>query len=909
MRKLGYLLAAVGCVGTIGQAQAQGLRAIAPATKNDKAATDTPVAENTTDLIVTATRRSQRQSTVPIAVSAYDTVTLSRTGATDIRQVTQLAPSLIVSSTDSEVSATARLRGIGTVGQNAGIESSVAVFIDGVYRNRAGIGLNDIGEIDRIEILRGPQGTLSGRNSSAGSISIYTKYPEFTFGGYGEASYGNYNALRLAGSVTGPLIKDTLAFRIDGATTRRDGFNHDVVNDIDFNNRRRAFVRGQLFYKPQDDLSLRVIGDYTVRRERCCSTVYLDTREKYDPTPGRPGDVAFAPENRIVKLMGDMGAVLPSNGDPYNRLSAISRGQAYTNIVKDYGVSSRIGWTMGAVQLVSIDAYREYKAGTAGDFDFGSLNLVNYDKEATRQFHTFSHETRVSGAALGNRLDWLLGGYYAHERLNLSDSLRYGSDYGAFAACSMLAAFDPSGAFRDPAAPACLKPMVHDLAVAAVGPTLMGGLDRLTLLHDTSNVHDVYRQTSDNFAVFTHDIYRLTDTLSVTGGLRYTNERKTMRAAFDSGNTICGAQQTALAGLLTDPNPQMRQAAMIIIRQSCPGNSTSAYNGTRISDSMREGRLSGTAVLSWQARPSTLFYASYAHGYKAGGYNLTRAGFADNAFVTAPAVASSLRFDPETVRAIEVGAKYNAPTFNASIAAFRSDFSSFQLNTFNGAALVVQNIGACRDSLHGADSDRSLGSGRCTGDVGAGVVTRGFEVEAGVYPVRDVTFRVGYTYARARYGHNLVGNAQGAPLSTSLFLLPGNQMSNAPTHVVTESLAWTPALGRSGLSGLFYVDSRLSSDYSTGSDLMAEKQQPAYVLVNARIGLRGRDERWAVEFWSQNLLDSHYAQIAVAAYLQGNGSLSQVQRFGYPRYAVGNALTVGVPGEPRTYGLTVRSRF
>ena len=206
MRKLGYLLAAVGCVGTIGQAQAQGLRAIAPATKNDKAATDTPVAENTTDLIVTATRRSQRQSTVPIAVSAYDTVTLSRTGATDIRQVAQLAPSLIVSSTDSEVSATARLRGIGTVGQNAGIESSVAVFIDGVYRNRAGIGLNDIGEIDRIEILRGPQGTLSGRNSSAGSISIYTKYPEFTFGGYGEASYGNYNALRLAGSVTGPLI-------------------------------------------------------------------------------------------------------------------------------------------------------------------------------------------------------------------------------------------------------------------------------------------------------------------------------------------------------------------------------------------------------------------------------------------------------------------------------------------------------------------------------------------------------------------------------------------------------------------------------------------------------------------------------------------------------------------------------
>ncbi|WP_271298752.1 TonB-dependent receptor [Sphingomonas sp. CV7422] len=907
MRTLGYLLAAVGCVGVTAPVAAQGLRGLPPTARSD--ADKAPVAENTSDIIVTATRRSQRLSDVPIAVSAYGTTALQNSGATDIRQTAQLAPSLMVASSGSEANATARLRGIGTVGDNPGLESSVAMFIDGVYRNRTGNGLNDIGEIERIEVLRGPQGTLSGRNSSAGAISIYTKYPEFTYGGYGEASYGNYQAIRLAGAITGPLVKDVLAFRIDGVTARRDGFYHDVVNDTDYNDRRRAFVRGQLFFKPQDGLSLRLIGDYTYRNEKCCGAVYVDTREKYDPTPGRPGDVAFAPRNRIVTLMKDMGGVLPSDGDPYNRQIAITPGRAYGNIVKDYGLSSRIGWTSGDVQLISISAYREYKAGTAGDFDGTNLDIAYRGKDAYRQFHTFTQETRLSGTAFGNRLDWLVGGYFAHETLRSVESLHFGSQYGVFAACSMLAAFDPAGAVRDVRAPGCIKPAIRSTAIANIGRPLIAGIDRLTALHDVTNAHDIFQQTSDNFAVFTHNIYRITDTLSVTGGLRYTHERKTLHAALNSDNVTCGVQQSSLAGLFSNRDPRVRRAAAAIIRQSCAGNSTTAFNDTPIADAKREGQVTGTAVLSWQARPHTLFYASYAHGYKAGGYNLARAGLADDAYTTPAAAGSSLRFDPETVRAVEVGAKYSGAAFSANIAAFRSDFSNFQLNTFNGAAFVVQNIGACSESLHGTDIDRLRGSGRCTGTVGAGVVTRGIEIEAGLYPRRDVTVTAGYTYAYTQYRHNLVGSAEGAPLSTSLFLLPGNQLSNAPRHVVTESASWTPALGDTGLSALFYVDSRLSSDYIAGSDLFVEKRQPAYLLVNARIGVRGRDQRWSVELWGQNVLNARYEQVASSAYLQGNGSLSQVERFGYPRYAVGNALTIAMLAEPRTYGLTLRSRF
>ena len=153
---------------------------------------------------------------MPIAVSAINAETMQNSGATDIRQLNQLAPSLLVSSTGSEANGSARIRGIGTVGDNPGLESSVAVFIDGVYRSRSGIGLNELGEIERIEVLRGPQGTLFGRNASAGLINIISKKPNMTISeGFGALTYGNYDYMRVDGGITGP-IGDTVGFRLDG---------------------------------------------------------------------------------------------------------------------------------------------------------------------------------------------------------------------------------------------------------------------------------------------------------------------------------------------------------------------------------------------------------------------------------------------------------------------------------------------------------------------------------------------------------------------------------------------------------------------------------------------------------------------------------------------------------------------
>ena len=911
MSRAAFFLSAAMIALVAAPATAQDLRGSAADAKGkDSKEAASP---NTADIVVTATRRSERLSNVPIAVSAFGQAALQNSGATDIRQMTQIAPSLLVSSTGSEANASARIRGVGTVGDNPGLESSVAVFIDGIYRSRTGSGLNDLGDVERIEVLRGPQGTLSGRNSSAGAISIYTKLPEFNFGGMGEVTYGNYDMVRAQAALTGPIIKDLLAFRIDGVASKRDGFLKDTVNNTDYNNRNRYFVRGQLLFTITPDLAVRLIGDYTHRDEKCCVAVYVDTNEKIDPTPGVPGDYAINPAgNRITSILRSLGGILPSEGNPYNRVIAQTAGRAYSNVTTDGGVSMRVRWNLGATQLTSLTAYREYKSGGAADVDYSNVDIAYRpdDGESYRQFKVFSHESRLSGSIFDNHLDWLVGGYYAHEKLAVVDNLRFGSQYGAFAACRMVATINPLAALRNPANPGCLSAAGRGAMGAAVGANIIGGLDRLSTLNNLGSLRDVYDQTSENFAFFTHNIYKITDRLNVTVGLRYTNEHKTLGAGFNNNNSVCPAQQAALRPLLGSSNATLRSLAAGIVTLSCTGNSTSALTGVALNDQIRESQLTGTGVLSWKPLESTLLYASYARGYKAGGYNLDRSDLTPNVFATPVAGnVTNLRFDPETVNAYELGLKFSSRQFTANVAAFRSEFTNFQLNTFNGTNYIVQNIGGCDTALNGADRDPSSDTGACAGKVGKGLVTQGVEIEVGMYPTPDVTVNIGYTLADAKYARNLVGSKAGEPLNSALFLLPGAQMSNAPRNTVTSSASWTPAIGSSGLSALFYVDGRMTSDYNTGSDLFVEKRQDGFFLINARVGLRGDEQRWAIELWAQNLLDTDYQQVAFSAPFQGANSQSQVQAFGAPGVPTANTLFTSFIAEPRTYGLTLRSRF
>ena len=866
------------------------------------------------DIVVTATRRAERLADVPIAVSAVTMESLQNSGANDIRGVTQLAPSLLVSSTGSEANASARIRGIGTVGDNPGLESSVAVFIDGVYRSRTGSGLNDIGEVDRIEVLRGPQGTLSGRNASAGVINIFTKTPSDTFGGYVEGTYGNYDNMRIAGAITGPIVADLLSFRLDGVWNKRDGFLQDVVNNTDYNDRNRWFVRGQLMFEPTADLSIRLLGDYTWRDEKCCGAVYIDTREKLDPTPGQPGDFTVNPNgNRIVDVLRSLGGVLPSAGDPYNRRVAFSPGRAYSNVTKDYGGSMQIDYNFGNASLTSITAYREYKSGNAADIDYGNVD-IGYradDGTAFRQFHTFTQELRLQGSLFDDRIDWLVGGFYSNEDLVVADNLKFGSQYGAFASCRIVATINAAAALRNPAAPGCLSAAgtaVLGGALGAAAPLVFSGLRTLSTLNNLGDNNSRYYQDSENYAFFTHNIFKVTDTLSITAGLRWTHESKDFRANFNNNNTVCPALQQALVPSLA--NPALAALAPVlggIVTLGCTGNSSVSLNGLDLRDGFDESEFTGTGVISWKPNRDVMLYASYSRGYKAGGYNLDRSELVPNTFqVPTNASAARLRFDPELVNSYEAGVKYSTRRFTANLTVFRSDFENFQLNTFNGTNFVVQNIGSCSDSLNGADQDTSAATGACAGDVGTGVRSQGVEVELGFYPARNFAVNLGYTLADTKFRRNLVGSASGEALDPALFLLPGNQMSNAPRNVVTTSVSWTPELTASGITGLFYVDGRLSSDYNTGSDLFLEKAQDGFFVANARIGVRGPENNWAIEGFVQNLFDTNYQQVAFNAPFQGAGSLAQTLRYGT---SPANQIFSSFIAEPRTYGVTVRKRF
>jgi len=877
-------------------------------------------ADEQVEIVVTAQGRAQVLSDVPVAISAVNAETLQNSGANDIRQLNQVAPSLLVSSTGSEANGSARIRGIGTVGDNPGLESSVPVFIDGVYRSRSGIGLNELGEIDRVEVQRGPQGTLGGRNSSAGLISIYSKKPSFTFGGSGELTYGNYDFMRATSSVTGP-ISDGIAFRVDGVYVKRDGFYTDDQNGRDVNNRDRYFLRGQLLIEPSDDLSIRLIADYTSRQEECCAATYVDA--SVNPYIGNLNNLATpinnTAANNIINVLRDLGQPLAAFNQGYGRKISVSPNRVFTGETKDYGFSAQVDYDFGGAKLTSITAYREYRSGQASDTDYGEVDILYRapSDDAYRQFHTFTQELRLQGEAFDGKLDWLVGGFFANEKLTVRDNLRFGNQFGRFATCRLVSGGGLAGLYS-PTSPGCLAPVVGPATVAAAsgasGADILAAFTALDSLNDLGTTNDRYFQNGTNWALFTHNIVHITDTLDLTLGLRYTSDKKKFNATFGNDNTRCTTIQSLVSDDLTAASATARALAAGLIGLGCQGNSTAELNGVSIRDDRKEDEFTGTAILSWKPTDDLLLYGSYARGYKAGGFNLDRSALkspiATFASVGgAQALVGNLQFDPEMVDSYELGAKYATGPFSLSLSAFRSDFSSFQLNTFNGTVFLVQNINGCDDLIGGpnADTDLSNATGACAaGDVSYGVRTQGFELEGSLVPARNFRVAAGLTYARTKYRDDLIGTNTGAPLDQALRKLPGDNLSNAPELVATGSITWTPEIGSNGLSGLFYIDTRMTSDYNTGSDLFPQKEQDGYALFNARIGLRGPDDAWSVELWGQNIFNKDYAQVAFNTPFQAGGASVA---FVDPQFPGGRQLFSHFLAEPRTYGITVRGKF
>jgi len=862
-----------------------------------------------TTIVVTAQGRTQELTDVPVAVNVVSAEELRNSGASDIRELNQVAPSLLVSSTGNEANGSARIRGIGTVGDNPGLESSVAVFVDGVYRSRSGNALSELGPIERVEVLRGPQGTLGGRNSSAGLINIYTAPPEFEFSGYGAFTYGNYDAVKVEAGINAPL-GDTVAARLDGVYFRRDGFYNDVVNDVDVNNRDRYLVRGQLLFEPTDTLSIRLTGDYSKKDEACCAATFV--QPEFAPlarvSPGldpfaRPdgGPALTSTQNPIVNILLGLGqnpnALTQST---FDRDIYVTPGRSYAGETEDYGAALELNWDFGGARLTSITGYRDYSNTQGSDTDYTQIDLLYRapgPNAGAREFRTFSQELRLQGEAFDGTLDWLVGGYFANEKLETRDNLRFGTQYGAFANCRIALAINP--ALANPSAANCFGANIAAIdgtlgapAFGAATPLIIAGINNLATVTDRGSTGDLYNQESTNWALFTHNIINITDRLNLTLGLRYTNENKDFSATFGNDNTACPANRALLSSLLGVP--ALAGLAGGLIGLSCQGNSTSELNGVSIADSRDEDEFTGTAILSFKPTDRLLTYASYSRGYKAGGFNLDRSALANPVTFNVNALnPANLQFGQETVDAFEVGGKYDGRDWTLTAAAFYQRFSNFQLNTFNGSVFLVQNVNSCGADLGGADRDASGTTGACAADdVQPGVIAKGVELELGLRPARFLNANLGLTYADTSYETNLIGNDTGAPLDPALRLLPGDNLSNAPEITATASLSYTPPIGNSGLTGLFYINTRMTSDYNTGSDLLYGKEQDGYVLVNGRIGIRGPDEKWAIELWAQNLFDQDYTQVAINT------------PFVAPQQTYSAYLA-----EPRTYGITVRAGF
>lgn len=225
------------------------------------------------EIIVTATLREASVQDIPVAVTAVAPETLERQGVADIKTLSAITPSFNIQSSQTETQGTSiRIRGVGTTGNNTGLESSVGVFIDGVYQSRPGVALGDLVDLERLEVLRGPQGTLFGRNTSAGALNITTRKPNMTeVEGFMNASYGNYNFMNLQAGVGGPL-SDTVGARVSGSWRKRDGYLKSATG-AESNNRDRYMLRGQLYFEPSSDVSFRLLADYSKVNEDCCDAV------------------------------------------------------------------------------------------------------------------------------------------------------------------------------------------------------------------------------------------------------------------------------------------------------------------------------------------------------------------------------------------------------------------------------------------------------------------------------------------------------------------------------------------------------------------------------------------------------------------------------------------------------------
>ena len=869
---------------------------------------------------VTATRREGvTVQDVPIAVTAFDATLLEQQDFNRLNDLEQLSPSVQITQGQSASAGTSiSIRGIGTGADNFGFEPAVGIFVDGVYRTRTGSGIQELPELAGVEVLRGPQGTLFGRNTSAGVVSIRTAKPTFEPSGYASASYGNFDAVELNVGASGE-IAENFAARFDGKFRRRDGFIEDVNSDRDFNNIERFALRGQLLYE-KNESSLRLIADYTETNEDCCAVTIVEL-----------GD--FAPLVQAVAASnGLVGNLDPT--DPANRFrTAVSPNQSFRDEVQDWGVSAEYEQGLGWADFTSITALRVFDSVRDQDIDFSGLDRAARDG-TTNADRAFTQEFRLSGQA--GKLDWLVGAFYLNEDIETFDTIQFGTDADVFSDASFagfsasnpgvppLSLFGtnvapgPGGGatpflFTDTAGLSGLPPGTvvpfgilgpvltgaGEAAAAQLLPLLLSGaIDQATFdaqlaaavagaqgtftpffLPPTpagAGAFDTFNQTTNAIAIFTHNQYEVTDKLTLTGGLRYNYEERSIRANLDASSIPgCAVLQDPATSFSTAAVPGLNPllpffgVANLFACNPAVNPEFDVLDGAR--ESRSDSEFTGTVKAAYALTDDILLFGGYNRGFKSGGFNLDRSSLESSFVGTALGVPNDgpqlldLEFEPETVDSFEAGFKSSwfdrRLTVNAT--GFFTQVDDFQENTFNGTNFVVFN------------ND---------------VETFGVELDVGAEPIDGLVLQGGFIWVDAT---RTAIDPDSPPLAGAVNpdgTNTGQQLGNTPEFVITGSGTYIFPLTE-GFEGTLHANVRWQSDTNLVQGTLFEAfENGAFATVGARAGVQTTDGKYALSVFATNLFDQDF----------------NVTAFGVPEQT---GTLAAFPGAPRFWGGEFKVRF
>ncbi|MCJ8319473.1 MAG: TonB-dependent receptor [Colwellia sp.] len=646
-------LSVVGALGSTASAQQENANA-----KSDE--------DGIERIMVTASKRLKGLQESPIAITVVSSLAVEQTKVLDVSDLQTLVPTLRVSPLQRSTNASFSIRGFANGANNIGIEPSVGVFIDGVYRSRAAAQIGDLPRLQQIEVLSGPQSTLFGKNASAGVINVRTLAPSHDLEGKVEFGVGNYNQQLMKAYITNG-ITDTLAVSLSGGYNARDGYTDSVSGLSELNDRDRWNIRGQALYEPTSDVTLRFIADYSEIDETCCTV----SRAINGPTTG------------AVQFLG--GTVL-SDADPFAYQSALNIDP--NNTVEDGGFSLQLDIDFDSFSFTSITALRNNESTWIHDIDYTSLDIIRETGDI--KIDTFTQEFRLTSTG-DNRFDWMVGAFIFQETVDSEDALFYGQDMRSY----------------------------FDVLAAASLPGLLGQIEAIygdapgSYISADTVVTTEFEQENDAYSLFANFDYRLTDDFTATFGISYTQDDKDIWLKQQNNSTLSAIDLDNDLTLFGVPLPLTPYAPAIPAlkgMQFMPPmlELPNSVENNESSDSQTTWSLR----LAYELNDNINLFATAATGFKASSWNLsrdTRPFQADQQAIEAAGLAQKNQTyggryaSPEDSTVYEIGMKARFEKGAINVTLFDQTIEGFQSAIFIGTGFILANAG--KQSTQGIEFD------------------------------------------------------------------------------------------------------------------------------------------------------------------------------------------------------------